>query len=816
MTAGCKENSAEFSQGSVTPHGGAIAELMLRWVGDPLLLAHGGVVIAANQRASEVTRQPLSALTGLSLAAAIDLLYESADGQPAVEVHRLELDRQSYQLAVMPLAHDSALERSQRWLAMLGECVRHAQTAQNRAELLEGVCRSIATTGRFELAWVGVPEGEDGAIRAEVSAGAKLEYLDGLDLHVEDTSLAAGNEAVCVDFESGDYAPWRERAVRHGFASALSLPLKSERKADAALMIYAARRDAFQQETIDVLAQVAAIVELVLEAQRKRTLSKAVEQNAADWDEHFRDAFEHSLFGMLVFDLEGKVLDANAEFCNRLGYTRQEIVGMHLQHIVSPDQARQADEQLASIRTAGFAAFDTAYVCRDGSLHKVELSCRTYVYGDDQIVLGISRDTLDKPDAGSALRLALEASRTGLFDWDLGTNKVAYSSEWKAQLGYKDEEIGDDFGEWELRVHPDDAPALIAALTAYVAKPGDAFEAEFRMRHKTGGYRWILARGAILYGAAKTPERMLGSHVDITQRRRVEQQAVQAQKLETVARVAGGVAQDYERFVRLINGYSDLILPGLHESDPLKPRIEAIRDAGQRAAALNKRLLGLGSQGPSPPRPVDLNTIAADAESTLRRLVGQGVAVETKAAAGAAFVSADPGQITQLLLSLGMQAGEGLPEGGRIRVAIDTPISGTVRLTVSGSGAETEPQGNAGVELAIASGIVARHSGTITVRRDAGNGPAFEVRLPAAESPVRPTVRVMEPDDDLRVLICDMLDAAGYRAVAAGADRVDIVVADAAEIEALRAQFADATIVCRPDPLTTAGLAQAIAQARKS
>jgi PAS domain S-box-containing protein len=120
------------------------------------------------------------------------------------------------------------------------------------------------------------------------------------------------------------------------------------------------------------------------------------------------------------------------------------------------------------------------------------------------------------------LRLAVAASNVGLWDWDLQTNQVYFSPEWKRQLGYAEDEISNAFSEWESRVHPDDREPVLQKVRAYLAHPQGAHEVEFRLRHKDGSYRWIYTHAEALCDAAGRPVRMLGCHVDITARKQAE------------------------------------------------------------------------------------------------------------------------------------------------------------------------------------------------------------------------------------------------------------------------------------------------------
>lgn len=142
------------------------------------------------------------------------------------------------------------------------------------------------------------------------------------------------------------------------------------------------------------------------------------------------------------------------------------------------------------------------------------------------------------------LRHAASAGNIGLWDWDLVANRVYYSPEWKRQLGYAVHEISDDFEEWRRRVHPDDLERALATVKAFVEAPWPKYELELRLRHKDGSYRWVLSRGSLTHGPDGRPQRMLGVHIDITERKRSE----------------AALRQSEERFRALAEASPDAIL----------------------------------------------------------------------------------------------------------------------------------------------------------------------------------------------------------------------------------------------------------------
>jgi PAS domain S-box-containing protein len=121
------------------------------------------------------------------------------------------------------------------------------------------------------------------------------------------------------------------------------------------------------------------------------------------------------------------------------------------------------------------------------------------------------------------MQLVVKAANVGLFDWDLVTDKVSFSPEWKRQIGYEEYEISDDNMEWQSRVHPDDIDRTLDTIHSYIREPWPDFRIEYRFRHKDGSYLWILSQASLVYDDMGMPARMLGSHVDITERKRIEE-----------------------------------------------------------------------------------------------------------------------------------------------------------------------------------------------------------------------------------------------------------------------------------------------------
>lgn len=294
---------------------------------------------------------------------------------------------------------------------------------------------------------------------------------------------------------------------------------------------------------------------------------------------------------------------------------------------------------------------------------------------------------------------------------------------------------------------------------------------------------------------------------DITERRRLEEQLRQAQKMEAIGRLAGGVAHDFNNLLTIISGYSQLLLARLSAEDALRGHVEQISNAGDRAASLTRQLLAFSRRQVLAPQILDLNAVVANTDKMLRRLIGEDVELKTVLDPELGRAKADPGQIEQVILNLAVNARDAMPQGGRLtietaNVSLDRAYArrhigfqpgSYVMLAVSdtGHGMDAETQNHmfepffttkekgkgTGLGLATVYGIVQQSSGHIWVYSEVGHGTTCKIYLPrvheavqAAESPEpqaasllgSETVLVVEDDEAVRPLVRGVLHSKGY------------------------------------------------------
>jgi nitrogen-specific signal transduction histidine kinase len=298
---------------------------------------------------------------------------------------------------------------------------------------------------------------------------------------------------------------------------------------------------------------------------------------------------------------------------------------------------------------------------------------------------------------------------------------------------------------------------------------------------------------------------------DLTERKQLEAQLRQAQKMEAVGQLAGGVAHDFNNVLTGITGYTQLALRRVAPEDPSRHYIEEIQSAAFRATNLSRQLLAFSRQQVMSPRVIDLRAVVTDLSKMLRRLIGEDIELSVTTGSEVAQAKADPGQIEQVIVNLAVNARDAMPEGGKLHIDVTTtepqqrlPRQVGLRpgpyvvLTVSDTGTgmtaavrahifepfftTKEPGRGTGLGLATVYGIVTQSGGHIHVDSTPGKGSAFHIYLPrvaqtqdaAAQRVVTAssfagteTILLVEDDDTVRHVNAEQLRVEGYRVLSA-------------------------------------------------
>jgi two-component system cell cycle sensor histidine kinase/response regulator CckA len=329
---------------------------------------------------------------------------------------------------------------------------------------------------------------------------------------------------------------------------------------------------------------------------------------------------------------------------------------------------------------------------------------------------------------------------------------------------------------------------------------------------KNGSTLWTEVKMTFMPSPEGQPSGILGVTRDINERKRLEEQLRQSQKMDAIGQLAGGVAHDFNNLLTAILGYSNLLLSGLSEDSPLRPDIGGIKQAGERAATLTRQLLAFSRQQVLQPELLNLNIVVANMSHMLNRLIGEDIEQITIHGTESAWVKADPGQIEQVIINLIVNARDAMPQGGKLIIettSVELDEAYTcyhaevkpgpyVLLAISdtGQGMDAETQARifdpffttkergkgTGLGLATVHGIVNQSGGHIWVYSELGQGATFKIYLPQVEAPVRlamprqisvkprsgsETILLVEDGDAVREMVLQALRRDGYRVMEA-------------------------------------------------
>jgi PAS domain S-box-containing protein len=416
-------------------------------------------------------------------------------------------------------------------------------------------------------------------------------------------------------------------------------------------------------------------------------------------------------------------------------------------------------------------------------------------------------------ESESRFRAIFEQAAVGMADSSLDARFIRLNQRFCAIMGYSREELlGLTFREI---THPDDMARDQQLVEQLLRGELSSIAVEKRYLRKDGGVVWANLLLSLHRSASGDPVHFVAVVEDITrqkradeERRNLERQLLQAQKMESVGRLAGGVAHDFNNHLMVINGYCAMLLDEMGPSDPLRESVDEILLAGERAAALTRQLLAFSRKQVADPRVISLNDVVVDARKMLARLIGDDVEIITHLDAGLGWVVADSSQMNQVLMNLAINARDAMPDGGRIvmetsNTDLDEGYAAQhagveagpfVLLSIADTGAgmtqevvqhifdpfftTKEIGAGTGLGLSTVYGIVKQAGGWIWVYSEPGKGSTFRIYLPRAAGAPEPiaapvlaaetlrgteTVLVVEDQPEVRKLTLAMLESQGYR-----------------------------------------------------
>jgi two-component system cell cycle sensor histidine kinase/response regulator CckA len=604
----------------------------------------------------------------------------------------------------------------------------------------------------------------------------------------------------------------RDRCDGEGYESVALVPLRPGGEAGETvglLQLGDKRRNRFTLETIARVEKVASGIAVALAERKAREGLRAME------DKH-RMLFEQALDGVVIATSDGTILEANPAACAMFGVTENEILRSRLEDLVVADQA--FSEHLVERDRTGRTTGEMTFVCKDGAHFSVEFTSSLLLSADgSRRALLAFRDITERKRVEESLRES-EAKTRGILDSiRMGVGLLSPKMEIL--------DLNPLMREWFPGVDVERRPLCYHVLndppretvcddcpTCKALQDGLAHEAT-RQKPTAHGVRSYRVVSSPIFDESGEVTALIELVEDVTERLALELQFLQAQKMESVGRLAGGVAHDFNNMLGVILGHTEMALEQTGPGQLLHADLTEIRKAAERSADLTRQLLAFARKQTVAPRVLDLNEVVSGMLNMLERLIGEYVHLDWQPAADLWATKVDPSQVGQILTNLCVNARDAITGVGRVAIATRNRAPNPaycsghpgatpgeyVQLAVSddGCGMDRETIGRlfepffttkgvgegTGLGLATVYGIVKQNSGFITVESKPGEGSTFAIHLPryvaatevlereggpAPPARGRETILLVEDEPAILKLTARMLESRGYTVVVAG------------------------------------------------
>lgn len=532
---------------------------------------------------------------------------------------------------------------------------------------------------------------------------------------------------------------------------------------------------------------------------------------------HFEHLMKYANDIIFLVDENNRIVDANERALESYQYTREEIIGLDLTELIAPEDREGLETRMQEVAEKQGIVREAVHRRKNGTHFPVEVSERAIRVNGHHFIQGIVRDISERKQAEEELqKLAMV---------------VHYSSE-LVNLATLDGQMVflNEAGGRLLGISPDEAKKhhildvvpenymdiaqneIIPTLIA-----GGKWEGELQYRNiRTDARIDVHAMTFTIKDPdTRAPVYLANVSMDITERKRaeaerirLEEQLLQAQRLESIGRLAGGVAHDFNNMLSIIMGYAEILVRGLPEDDPIKVKTLEIISAAERSRDLTRQLLAFARKQTLDMKPLDLNHIVEGFEKMLKRTLQENVETTIRLSPSPCFFEGDVGQIEQIILNLAVNAQDAMPDGGTLimetsTVYLDDTYTRThtevhpghyVMLSVSDTGMGMSPETlekifepfyttkdvgkGTGLGLSTVYGIVKQHGGSISVYSESGKGTSFRIYFPKTRGAApdkavgtkaidestggSETVLVVEDNKEVRHLACEILDIYGY------------------------------------------------------
>jgi len=662
--------------------------------------------------------------------------------------------------------------------------------------VLHEVLAAILDGFEVEAGAIHLARDPGGMLRLAVHRGMPQGLARSLDtIAPDDPLIETASERRCC-------AAWRDLALTGGglaaawqaagARSALIMPLTYDDHLLGILSLLAMKRP-----LPDISADVCSPLKLNLSSalENRRLFEKLTES-----EQRYRLFFDSASDAIEIVSTNFTVLDVNQSACRRFACTREELIGCSIFSLAAPEHHDQIVEARSRLLAGEEIRIEVEELHKDGSRLPVEVSAALFYYLGQPAAAVTARDISERKAAVRELRRTAKLTQT-VTDAIIGFDKDLKVSSWNPGaeriFGYSAAGI---IGQPAVLLCEEAAAS--PAVFAQVIEQGQ-LQDECIGRRKNGLPINLLRSLSTLTDEHGELEGYVGFIKDITEYKLMLEQLAQAQKIESVGKLAGGIAHDFNNILSGILGHVTFLRGAVPADSDAYPDVEAIEKSAKRAAGLTRQLLGFARGGRYQPQPIDINDVVNETVDIISRTMAKSILVQRALQPGLWSVEADRTQMQQVLMNLFINSRDAMPEGGTLLVETGNLTMGEedsrriyfsarpgkyVRVSVSDTGVgmdeETrqhvyEPffstKGGSGLGLSMVYGIVQTHRGFITLYSELGTGTTFRIYLPATEAPpfveqvpaeeiVRGagTILVVDDEEVIRQILSRMLEEMGY------------------------------------------------------
>ena len=742
------------------------------------------------------------------------------------------------------------LRRLNRALRALSACNQALARATSEQELLNQICGIIVQVGGYRMAGIAYAlQDEQKTVRPMAHAGYDSGYLETIGLRWSDTPPGRGpigtsirENHICILGDTAHdprFTPWREAAMQRGYAAIISLPLRVAGLSFGALAIYSEQVNSFEKSEVELLTEMANNLAFGITALRSQEESRRATAALQEAEAKYRQLVEQvpAISYVAETGAFGPFLYMSPQVTTILGYKPEDcLADPHFwwEHLNPEDQPQALREDTWEEGRL----FQMEYRMRRNDGEEIWVRDEAVIVRDPhtgkRLTRGMLVDITERKRAEEALRESEERYRNFVEQSSEGIYRMEYDPSVPCHLPVE-EQLARGY-KCGFMAECNDAMARMygrASSQDLIGKPLSDFlilhhpvTRQFMETFIRGGYR-ITDQESIELDAQGEKRvfrnTMVGTIVDghwlrtwgitrdVTERLHLEEQLRNAQQLEAIGRLAGGVAHDFNNILSIIMGHGELLLAtGVDERSRIG--LGQMRRAAERAASLTQQLLAFSRKQVLQPKVLDLNDTVADVQKMLSRVIGEDIELIAKLHPSLMAVKADPGQVEQVLMNLAVNARDAMPQGGKLAMETSTVeveegeshdldlAAGRyvmLRVTDTGNGMDavtlahifepfftTKPTGKGtGLGLSTVYGIVKQSGGGIQVDSEPGRGTAFRIYLPATEGSrlkqgdrmTQPqvaggseTILIAEDEPDLRELTRIFLESYGYKVLGAG------------------------------------------------